>query len=418
MSVPPLARLATAQAISLAGDRVHHLAMVALLTASAAAAGRAPETLLFGLSAALFLPGFVLPPLVGPLLDRLPPARVMAVVDAARSLFVFALPLALATWKPWPSLLLLLVFYSLNAVFLPARGALPPRLVPRARLADANAGLVASAVLAALLATALGGAWIDRVGWATALRLDAATYAVSAILLWSLARPSRGAAPERAPADLGPLAAFALLWRSARARSAVSVWIVLWGLGGFLHVAGVAHLAGGGQVARLGVAASLLGLGALAGLGVARWRARRRAAGEGDATGVAGALPLSYFGLGGGLGLLALAGHPAGVAASLLLLGALAAPLAAHSESELQRAVPRWKRASAFAAREPLARLAFLLGAGAAALLATRWATTGALASGALAMAAAALVTGVLRASSRKGSLPLAPAAARTDSAA
>lgn len=391
----PLARLGAAQAVSVAGDRLHHLAAIAYFTGLAGASGESRVSLLFALSAVLFLPGLLVTPLVGPLVDRLPPARVLALVDAARAGLVLLLAAVLALANPFASLAALFAFHSLNAFFLPARGALPPELVPPSRLAAANAALAAAAVAAAVLASAAGGVWVDRFGWAAALSADAATYAASAVLLGTLWRaaprvrslqvapeqvaPEPGAPKPGAPERVLPPAGgrFSLLWIGLRARRATAVWMALWGAGGVLHVAGVDRWLGdSGRVAGLGLLGAALALGAITGaLGMrSSHRVRPGAA-------------LRLAGSAAALGVAAVARHPALVAAALFALGALAAPLAAWSESELQRAVPRARRASTIAAREAVARLAFLAGGAAALLAAPRLGTGGALWIGVAALA-------------------------------
>lgn len=351
--VAPLYRLAVAQAVSMAGDRLHHLALVSLVSARTAAAGVSPEGWLFALGAAIFLPGLLLAPLLGPRLDALPPSRLMAAVDAVRAGLVFALPLLLLRAPLGAAVVALVAFFALNALFLPARGALPPQLVPRPELAAANALLVASAVVAALVATAFGGLLVEAAGWETALRIDAATYLVSALLLWSVtsAPVRRSAAATRRPSLHEGLA---WMRNTPAARDACHHWCLLWALGGVLQVAGVTRLLGAaGGVGELGLFAALAAAGGLLGALWARRRWRHTARWVRAGCGLL---------LAGACAVLAGTAHGLAWAAALLALGGAAAVLATASETALHRATPEGLRATAFGMREAAGRAAFLAG--------------------------------------------------------
>src|SRR5262249_38164496 len=143
--------------------------------------------------------------------------------------------------------ILSLVFagFVLNCFFLPARSALPPQLVAEPDLLRANALLTLGGVAATIVGSGFGGKIVDAIGWKNALSLDAATFAISALLLATLWKATQTSGPRR------PLRAkryFRLVWagllfltRSPQARRAMLASIGTWVGGGFLFVAGALH---------------------------------------------------------------------------------------------------------------------------------------------------------------------------------
>ncbi|MEO6462737.1 MAG: MFS transporter, partial [Candidatus Eisenbacteria bacterium] len=179
---PAFRGLLVGQVVSIVGDRLNYLALVALLSAHAA---RVPDGgdragLLAVLAWAMMGPSLFVSPWAGALVDRWPLVRTLLVTDVLRALVVAAIPLAYAAGGSLtPVFALVALAFTLNAFFLPARSALPPHLVPPETLAAGNAVLVLGGIVATVIGTALGGPLVDRLGPAVALWIDAATYFVS-----------------------------------------------------------------------------------------------------------------------------------------------------------------------------------------------------------------------------------------------
>ncbi|MFE5731032.1 MFS transporter [Streptomyces sp. NPDC056528] len=157
---PRVLRWLGAYTASTVGDSVYHLALswTAVSSGSPAQAG-----LVMAVSA---VPRALLMLGGGVIADRFGPRRVVIVSDAVRCLVVLALAaLVLATTPAlWTLAAVALVFGVLDALFLPAVGALPLRMAPRDQLARVQGmrglGQRAGAVLGAPLgglAVALGG---------------------------------------------------------------------------------------------------------------------------------------------------------------------------------------------------------------------------------------------------------------------
>ncbi len=124
-------RWVAAYTLSMLGDTVFFLALswAAVQTASPAQAGF--------VTAVGAVPRAVLMLGGGVLADRYGPRRVVIGSDAVRCAAVLAAAALLFATSPglWPLVLLALVFGAVDAVFLPAVGALPPRLTGKDQLA-------------------------------------------------------------------------------------------------------------------------------------------------------------------------------------------------------------------------------------------------------------------------------------------
>ncbi|NBM19259.1 MFS transporter [Streptomyces sp. GC420] len=177
---PQFARLFLGQSLSVLGDRV---TFVAVPFAVLSVGGSATDV---GLVAAAGLVPMLLFALVGGVwADRLPRHRIMLVSDLVRcATQATGACLLLTGVAEVPHLaLLMVVFGTADAFFMPAATGLVPLILPRERLREANAlrGFVHSSGL--VLGPVLAGALVAWTGPGGALALDAGTFAVSAAFL-------------------------------------------------------------------------------------------------------------------------------------------------------------------------------------------------------------------------------------------
>jgi MFS family permease len=172
----PFGALAAARIVSLTGDSLSLVALMLLV------AGRAGDALAVAL---LLLVGDFAPALLGPLTgavsDRFDLRRVMIVAELVQGALVLVIAVSL---PPLPVLLVLVALRSVaGQVFLPASRAAVPALVADEDLPSANAllgfGSNGGEVLGPLLAAALVGV----IGVPGVLLVDAASFALSALLL-------------------------------------------------------------------------------------------------------------------------------------------------------------------------------------------------------------------------------------------
>jgi dTMP kinase len=195
---PEYFRLWLAQVVSSTGDWI---GLVAILSLAARITGSAGGVSL--VMAARMVPGFVLAPLGGVLIDRVDRKKLMIGCDVGRAAILACLPfLKTLTGLIVASFLLEI----LSLLWAPAKDASVPNLVPRSKLAAVNSLNLAAAfgtfpVGAALFASCAKLAeWLGhyqpfaRLGADQeflALWLDSITFVVSALLIMSVLIPSR-----------------------------------------------------------------------------------------------------------------------------------------------------------------------------------------------------------------------------------
>jgi len=135
------------------------------------------------------IPFFVMSPIGGVLIDRLDRRTVMVTCDIARAVLVLGFLFVNDAGTMWLAYVLLAAVSSFAAVFDPASSAALPNLVDDRDLGPANA--LAGSLWGTMLAVgaALGGLAVAAFGRDTAFLVDAASFAVSAILLARIRRP-------------------------------------------------------------------------------------------------------------------------------------------------------------------------------------------------------------------------------------
>lgn len=178
------------QLISLFGDRLHQLALVAIVafeTGSVAATG----LVFFAAS----LPNLLLSPIAGTFVDRWDHKEVLIVSDILRAAIVLLLPLAAMAnvVLVYP---MVFALTTISIFFRPARVAILPRIVDQRDLLTANSALWVGETFADVFGYPLAGIFVVALGTAVPLAfwVDSATYVASAILLTAIV--VRRLAPE------------------------------------------------------------------------------------------------------------------------------------------------------------------------------------------------------------------------------
>ncbi|NGO15452.1 MFS transporter, partial [Streptomyces sp. HC44] len=179
---PNVLRWLGAYTISVTGDVAYYLA---LTWATSRAAGPAHVGAVLAVGA---IPRAVLMLGGGVLADRFGPRRVLLASDLVRCAVV--LVAAALTWadgsRLWRLYVLALLFGAVDAVFMPAVGALPPRLTEESQLARVQG----MRVLAVRFSNAVGplvGSFVLAVqGAAGAFAVVGVLFAVSVGLLWAV----------------------------------------------------------------------------------------------------------------------------------------------------------------------------------------------------------------------------------------
>jgi MFS family permease len=185
------------QFISLLGDRLHQLALVAVVwisTESEFATGM--------VFFAATLPNLLLGPIAGTLVDRWERKEVLIVSDILRAAIVLMLPLAAMAnvLLVYP---LIFAVTTISLFFRPARVAILPRIVDERDLLPANSALWVGETLADVIGYPLAGIFVVALGSAVPLAfwVDSATYVVSALLLTAIIVRAITPAEARAEAE-------------------------------------------------------------------------------------------------------------------------------------------------------------------------------------------------------------------------
>ncbi|HEX4936833.1 MAG TPA: MFS transporter, partial [Gemmatimonadaceae bacterium] len=196
---PRFAFLVVGQTVSQLGDKLHHMALIALVGAGAAQNAGGLE--LAKLSVVFTAPVVLFGPVAGSMVDRWNKRHVMIACDALRTILVGSIPaLFAATGELWPVYFIAFLVFLLGVFFNAAKMALIPELVPRAHLLPANAALTFVGRFATVAGIVGGGVIIGiafwrRFGWsdyAAGFYLDAASYLISVLSLVGIVALGRG----------------------------------------------------------------------------------------------------------------------------------------------------------------------------------------------------------------------------------
>jgi MFS family permease len=178
----PLTGLLAANAISLLGSALTAVALPWFVLQTTGSASRTGLT-----AAAAVLPAFAAGVFGGVLVDRAGFKRVSVAADLVSGIAIASIPLLYQTvgLAFWQILVLVLLGALLEVPGLTARRSLLPDLASAAqwRLERANSAFESTNFLALLLGPPLAGLLIAALGAANVLWLDAATFALSAILV-------------------------------------------------------------------------------------------------------------------------------------------------------------------------------------------------------------------------------------------
>ena len=206
------------QLISLLGDRIHVIALGALV----ATRGSPLEVgLVF---AATAVPSVVLGPIAGVLVDRWDRRRTMIACDVVRGLLVLAVPFAFEIHIGLVYLMAFLIS-TVTLLFRPAKTAVVPAIVKERDLVAANSAMAVPETAADLIGYPVAGLIVTALSAVigAAFALDAVTYVLSAVLIWSMVVPRQIEEAEE-PMSIGSVwremrEGFAFLWNERALRS-------------------------------------------------------------------------------------------------------------------------------------------------------------------------------------------------------
>jgi predicted MFS family arabinose efflux permease len=186
--------------ISMIGNWVLLAAMpfyVYELTGSALATG--------GILMAHVAPAAVLGSLAGVFVDRWDRRKTMLAISLMQALTVLGLLFVDSAENVWIIYVVVFIEASLGTFFSPAENALLPKLVGDEDLMAANSLNSLNDNLARLGGPALGGALLALTGFASVAVVDAASYLIAAILIFTMQVPQTDAQPVRQAESVGHL---------------------------------------------------------------------------------------------------------------------------------------------------------------------------------------------------------------------
>jgi MFS family permease len=188
---PALARLLTGEFISGIGDWLYLVAILVVVYAESNS-----PVLLGVIGAARILPYVLLSVPAGIVADRYDRRMVLLVTDVARGLLMLALAAAVIVGAPIFVIVALSILAACFSTFFgPTIAALLPMLVDESDLGPANSAWATLDNVAFIVGPALAGILLATGGLVFAFLLNAASFAVVAVVLWRLEVPRREAAP-------------------------------------------------------------------------------------------------------------------------------------------------------------------------------------------------------------------------------
>ncbi|WP_427136189.1 MFS transporter [Pseudarthrobacter sp. S9] len=184
---PAYRRLWAARTASAAGDAFATVAL-SLLVLDLTGSGLGVA----GVVAAEIVPVLLLGPVAGVVVDRWSPVPVMVYADLARMVCALSLPLVLGSAAGVYALAF--AMSAASVFFNPAAGSTVPSIVGSDELVAANSGIWSAAVFVQIVLAPAAGAVVLVAGYAPAFWVNAASFAVSALVLRKLRVDRAGSA--------------------------------------------------------------------------------------------------------------------------------------------------------------------------------------------------------------------------------
>lgn len=202
------------QLISQIGDYFSFLATTVIVSGFS----NDPQTITLmvsGMMLANSLPRLLFGMLAGVFVDRWDRRTTMLTADMVRIGIALAMIPAILSRNLWAMYALGFMLSTVGTLFLPAKSAIVPRLVPQEQLLSANSLVQMTLFLSILLGPALAGFTLGVAGrgneW-MAFLVDAASYVVSAIAIWLIRVPKEVSAPSRTVTQTSQSSAIRAVW--------------------------------------------------------------------------------------------------------------------------------------------------------------------------------------------------------------
>jgi predicted MFS family arabinose efflux permease len=162
---------------------------------------------------AYIAPGVIFGSVAGVFVDRWDRKRTMVVASLMQAAILLVLLLAQTAETVWLIYVVAFIEATLAQFFSPAENALLPSLVGEEHLLSANSLNSMNDNLARLIGPAIGGALLGLVGLTSVVLLDAASYALAAILIILVNAPRNITSPAPAATPISEGSGWVKVWR-------------------------------------------------------------------------------------------------------------------------------------------------------------------------------------------------------------
>lgn len=137
------------------------------------------------------IPVFLIGPIAGVYVDRWDRRRTMFICDFLRAILVLVIPLFLFYAKIIiPIYFIIFIVFSIGRFFVPAKLSIIPDLVEKKDLLMANSLVNTTGMIAAILGFGISGVLVERLGARSGFYLDAVSFLISGLLIFSIAKKS------------------------------------------------------------------------------------------------------------------------------------------------------------------------------------------------------------------------------------
>jgi len=210
--------LSIGQTVSQFGDRLNHMALIALVSElMPGSTFKFSKLMIF-----VTVPGLIFGPISGVFIDRWNKKKVLFFCDLMRGALVLLIP-----FLPHEQVVFAVVFlvFSAGLFYSPARNALVPSVIAKRKILMAGSVSNFSARASTVVGAVLGGMIVGYFGWRLSFYIDSASYLFSAMMLLLVTyRPAPRPEPETAVAEAPrPKRGFNTLLRESE-RLFVDVW--------------------------------------------------------------------------------------------------------------------------------------------------------------------------------------------------
>ncbi|TAN61060.1 MFS transporter [bacterium] len=172
------------QIISQIGDRLDQMALIGFITQRSPGKTLQLATLL----SFTILPVFVIGPIAGVYVDRWDRRKTMYICDFLRGCLVLLIPLYLIDSRMplLPLYCVVFLLFSIGRFFVPAKLAIVPELVPKEQILLANSLVNTTGMIAAVAGFGVAGVAVTILGVKGGFYLDAVSFFVSSLLVFSI----------------------------------------------------------------------------------------------------------------------------------------------------------------------------------------------------------------------------------------